>query len=581
MSQVVELIKERLSIEDVVGQYVELKKAGKYYKARSPFANERTPSFYVSPDRGLYHCFSTGKGGDIFTFVQEMEGVDFKGALKVLAERAGIELVPEDPAKRDRRDRMFELAEAATVFFVAQLQNNADAKAYLARRGLKEETIKTWRLGWAPEEWSSLRDHLVKTLRATDAELISVGLAIEGQRGAYDRFRSRIMFPIADSSGRIVGFSGRAFGKEAEERGPKYMNSPEGELFDKSSVLYGFDKAKQSIHRAGYAVLVEGQMDLVMSHQAGVKNTVASSGTALTEGQLGLIKRIAPRLMVAYDSDKAGVNAAERACQLASSIGFDVKVVKVVGGKDPADLVLEDVGLWKQALASSMPIIDYKLSVVLEQEKDERQRVRRVEKEVVPYIVSIDGTIERAHAAQKVAAALGVSEDIVLEQVAVTKDARVSGRSIPVVEKAAVSNIDIERVRVEELLTIARWLSEEGNKEVAKNVGFDTLSIESKLKEIVGEEKFSQLRASISAMDQALTFRAADRYADARADDIQHEIEDLFAYLESSFIDRRLKEIKKALGSPPEVNEEKLLDEQQRLAKRKEQLQTSVRNQRI
>jgi DNA primase len=574
MSQVVELIKEKLSIADVVGQYVELKRAGKYFKARSPFSNERTPSFYVSPDRGLYHCFSTGKGGDIFTFVQEMEGVDFKGALKVLADRAGIQLVPEDPAKRDRRDRMFEIAEAATVFFTSQLERNADAKAYLARRGMKEETIKEWRLGYAPEGWSVLRDHLSKVMRTTDAELMAVGLAIDGQRGAYDRFRSRIMFPISDSSGRVVGFSGRAFGKEAEERGPKYMNSPEGELFDKSSVLYGFDKAKQTIHRVGYGVLVEGQMDLVMSHQAGVKNTVASSGTALTEGQLQLIKRIAPRLMVAYDSDKAGVSAAERACLLASSVGFDVKVVKVVGGKDPADLVAEDPGLWKKALTTSMPIIDYKLAVIVETEKDERMRVRRVEKEVVPYIAAIDGTLERAHAAKRIASAIGSSEEEVLEQVKATKQ----GRSVPVTRAGSVVTVNNEKVAVENLLAIGEWLSESAHEPIRTEIGIDKDAIQARLESVIGPEKLAQVRAGITDMGQALAFRAGELYQDAGAQDIKRGIEDLFASLEYLSIDRKYQELKKILGSPPVENEETLLNELQALAKKKDELQASVRN---
>jgi DNA primase len=371
----------------------------------------------------------------------------------------------------------------------------------------------------------------------------------------------------------VVGFSGRAFGKEAEERGPKYMNSPEGELFDKSSVLYGFEKAKQTIHRVGYAVLVEGQMDLVMSHQAGVKNTVASSGTALTEGQLQLIKRIAPRLMVAYDSDKAGVSAAERACLLASSVGFDVKVVKVVGGKDPADLVAEDPGLWKKALTTAMPIIDYKLAVIIETEKDERMRVRRVEKEVVPYIATIDGTLERAHAAKNIASAIGMSEESVLEQARATKQ----GRSVPVSRPGVAATVNTEKAAIDNLLMIGQWLSESGHEPIRKDVGTDPAAIDARLEAAVGTEKLDQAKAAVAALGSALSFRAAELYEDMNASDIARDIEDLFASIEYLSIDRKYQEVKKILGSPPVENEESLLNELQALAKKKDELQASVR----
>jgi DNA primase len=583
MSQVVELIKERLSIADVVGQYVELKRAGKYLKGKSPFTNERTPSFYVTPDKGLYHCFSTGKGGDVFTFVQEMEGVDFKGALKILAERAGVELVPEDPAKRDRRDRLIEIVETATAFFEAQLARTPDALAYLERRGVKPETIKQWRIGFAPEGWSGLRDHLAKVLRATDSEMLAVGLVIEGQRGAYDRFRSRVMFPICDASGRVVGFSGRAFGAEAEERGPKYMNSPEGELFDKSSILHGFHLAKQSIHRAGYAVLVEGQMDLVMSHQAGVTNAIASSGTALTEGQLALVKRIAPRLMVAYDSDVAGTNAAERACKLASSMGFDVKVVRIVGGKDPADLVREDVALWKAALASATPIVDFKLATIIAAESDEAKRMRRVDQEVVPYLVEIAGTIERSFAIRRVATEIGQSEEVVAR--AVAERARAGSaeptRSIAgaVTAKATpIATTDV--VGVERTLAIAAWLDDSTNADVAAQIKMTGTELEQKLSDIVGTERVAAVKASLADLGPALAFRAADLYSNMRPSELSREIHDLLGVLELSILDRRKQEIDRVLGSPPaDANSHaQALQELQTIIKRKQTLQATLRN---
>ena len=236
MSDTVQQVKDRLSIVDVVSQYVKLDRAGAALRARCPFHAEKTPSFFVSPDRGTWHCFGCNQGGDIFTFVEQIEGLDFKGALKVLAEKAGVPLVYEKQEHKDERDRLFELLEVAAIFYTSTLSDKA--KEYLKKRGVTEATIKEFRIGWAGSEWSALSDHL-KRKKYSDKEIVEAGLAKKNERGNLtDRFRNRIIFPIADSAGRVVAFSGRIFGENASPEAPNYLNSPETPLFHKSRILY-------------------------------------------------------------------------------------------------------------------------------------------------------------------------------------------------------------------------------------------------------------------------------------------------------------------------------------------------------
>ncbi|MDP3784525.1 MAG: DNA primase, partial [bacterium] len=291
MSSQIDEIKSRLDIAELVGSYIRLQKAGANFKALCPFHNERTPSFNVSPARQIWHCFGCGKGGDMFEFIQQIEGVEFGEALKTLADRAGVELKREDPRLKSERTRQFALLEEATKFFEEKLwQGGVEPLEYLKKRGLQDETIKTFRLGYASDEWRALGAHLKQKARLPDGQgfsekdLENSGLAVKSGQGYYDRFRGRIIFPIFDYSGRVVAFGGRVFPEREQEA--KYVNSPETALYQKSKILYGLNFAKSEILRASECVLVEGYMDVIMSWQGGVKNVVAASGTALTADQL-------------------------------------------------------------------------------------------------------------------------------------------------------------------------------------------------------------------------------------------------------------------------------------------------------
>lgn len=417
MHSPVDQIKERLSIVDVVGSYIKLEPAGINMKARCPFHNERTPSFFVSPARGSFHCFGCAKGGDMFTFVQDIEGLDFSGALKLLAARAGVELTSTFSKKdTDENEVLYRLLDDATTYFQNNLEEYFHGKEYLRSRGILPESVEKFRIGYAKDEWRSLLSFLVAK-KYTPEDIEKAGLIIKSEKGFYDRFRGRIMFPIADRQGRIVAFSGRMYPPTQDERVAKYVNSPETVLYNKSLVLYGYDKAKQAILKAKRAVVVEGQMDLVLAHQAGTNETVAVSGTALTDQHLSLLKRFCDVLILCFDSDSAGINAVSKSTEKALAQGFDVRAVHLPSGMDPADMIKEDSERWMSALESSTHVIDFFLNVILEKESDMRIVRREVSQKVLPYIATISDRIDRAHFIQEVSKKIGLSSDVITQEV--------------------------------------------------------------------------------------------------------------------------------------------------------------------
>ncbi|MDB5238848.1 MAG: dnaG [Candidatus Parcubacteria bacterium] len=421
----VEEIKARLPIEEVIGSYIKVEKSGKSYKAKCPFHHEKTASFFISPDRGGYYCFGCSAKGDIFSFVEQFEGLDFKGALKVLADRAGVTLTFDSKADSER-DRLFQIMEEAAKYFEAEFIKSSDAKEYVKSRGATDQTRQEFRIGWAPEGWRNLHDFL--RAKKWPVELIvKAGLAKEAEdkKGTYyDRFRGRVMFPISDSSGRVIAFSGRIL--KDDGKSAKYLNSPDTPLFDKSSVLYGLDKAKSFIRRLDYSILVEGQMDLIMSHQAGVKNAVAASGTALAEAEsnregvvnnLGLLRRLSSNVIIAFDSDSAGRKAAMRASGIALSLGMDVKVCDIQGGKDPADLVRGNPEDWKNALRAAKPVVEFELGNVMRETADPRKVPKAIRDRVLPFVVNLESATDKAYAVRLIADKANLPEQALWDDV--------------------------------------------------------------------------------------------------------------------------------------------------------------------
>ena len=404
MSSPVEQIKSRLNIVEVVQGYIKLQKAGVNFKALCPFHSEKTPSFFVSPSRDSWHCFGCSKGGDIFSFVMDIEGAEFPEALKILANRAGVELKPIDKEYQNERLRLLKLMEEAKNFYEKELKKNKEVIEYLKERGLKGETAKAFGVGFVPGGWRNLCGFL-KEKNYSDFEIEKSGMAVKSDKGFYDRFRNRIMFPIFSSSGQVVGFSARIFGEETPESGGKYINTPQTILYDKSRILYGFDRAKTEIRKKDNCILVEGQMDVIMSHQAGIINTVAVSGTSLTNEHLRIIKRLTDNLTIAFDKDEAGKGAAGRGIDSALAEGFEVKVAIIPSGKDPADAVRENPKEWEEALAHSKNIIEFHLN--------SSKNRKEIEKIVLPYVAILPSEMEKAHWVNEIAKYLHIKEDAV------------------------------------------------------------------------------------------------------------------------------------------------------------------------
>lgn len=520
MSDTVQQIKDRLSIVDVVAQYIKLERSGANLRARCPFHAERSPSFFVSPERGTYHCFGCNVGGDIFSFVEQIEGLDFKGALKVLAEKAGvtIEYSRGRPEERDEKDRLFKLLEVATIFYTSRL--NEPAKKYLKERGINENTIKEFRLGFAGDAWSEASDYL-RGKKFTDKELIDTGLSKKGERGLLDKFRNRIMFPISDPAGRIVGFSGRIFGEHASPEAPKYLNSPETPLFHKSRILYGFDKAKLAMRKNQCAVLVEGQMDLLASSQAGWGNVVAVSGTAFTPEHAGLIRRMTDNLVLALDPDEAGIKAAARAARAALQSGLNVKVARLPAGLDPADLILkEGKDAWGRAIRESKDIITFLLDTLEEHAKNKDALRRSVEAIVLPFLSDVSSPIARESYVREIAGRLNVSEGAVGEALSKLPTLRES-----VATKSEVRTLDPLRTdpnivnRVKQAFSILLW------QEKLPKPQIDLVVYRGELAEAVGEDALKALSAIDTAEQESLRFSAERLYGKSNA--LKQEISSL------------------------------------------------------
>lgn len=552
MSSSVEQIKERLSIEEVVGSYIKLERAGNSLKAKCPFHNEKTPSFFVSPDRGSYYCFGCGAKGDIFTFVQEFEGIDFLGALKILADKAGIQLEKFTSKTGDKKERLYQLLETATFFLERNLQSEEIPLSYLKKRGLKDETIRNWKIGYVRDEWRSISDYL-KTKGFTDDEIERAGITKTEGKNTYDRFRGRIMFPIFDSAGRVIAFSGRILHDDGQSA--KYLNSPQTELFDKSKVLYGFDRAKQSIRKFDFSILVEGQMDLLMAHQAGFTNTVASSGTALTSAHLALLKRISNKIIMSFDSDNAGAKAAERGWALALSCGMDVKIAEIPKGYDPADLILKNKDEFKTVLKNAIFLIDFLLNRAEAEIKDKKKLWENIKTKILPYVYLLDGNTERSRYVKKISDLINIKEDFIWDDLKKVKlDEEFQSNSSENSENKAIdkemSQEVLKKGSVERSLAgiIAKLESDKS----------DTASLLDKIKNIIGEEKYLEFEKEYKNKINELTFEAESYYEKVEKDKLHKEADYLILNLREEYFK---KELEKLLTNLKKAEKEKTTDE--------------------
>ena len=414
MQDAKEEIKSRLAVEDVVGQYVELKRAGRNLKGHSPWGVDKTPSFMVSPEKGIWHDFSANKGGDIFTFVMEVEGISFREALEKLASQAGVDLTKYsggDPQVTKRKLRAKEALALATKYYQACLIRNRKVCEYVFyKRNLNRATVAEFKIGYSPASGRALLDALKKR-GFTERELDDAGLL---NRFKSDLFKNRMMVPFIDTTGNVIGFTARILDKGE----PKYLNTPETLLFNKSRFIFGLHNAKEAIRRSNFVVIVEGNMDVISSHQAGVKEAVATSGTAMTEQHLKALSNLTSDIRLAYDGDTAGVKATERAIMLAGDLGITLSVISDYhGAKDPDELIQKDPKLWQTAVNHHVPAVDWLLSKYEEnlnlREAPDKKKYSDIALKLLSYVKD---EVERATYEKKVAKKLGIEVEILREK---------------------------------------------------------------------------------------------------------------------------------------------------------------------
>ena len=433
ISSPIEEIKNRLDIVEIIRGYIKLQKAGANYRAVCPFHNEKKPSFFVSPARQIWHCFGAcSEGGDIFKFVMKIEGVEFGDALRLLAQKAGVELKRQDPRIKTERQRLYEISNLASQFFEKQLEAGSagqEARKYLLARGIKDESIKKWRIGYAPDIWQGLSDFLISR-GYNNQEIEKAGLSLRSTKTGkhYDRFRGRIIFPIFDLSSQVVGFGARTLKKEETA---KYINTPATPLYDKSRILYGLNKAGIGIRKKDACILVEGYLDVIMANQAGFENIVATSGTALTPYQLNIVKRYSDNLLTAFDMDIAGNSATKRGIDLAQSQGFNIKIVTMPENKDPADIVLEDLNKWQELVNQAKSIHDFYFeNTLLKYDKNTLEGKKEISKVLLPIIKRVPDKIEQTVWIRSLATALEVKEEDVLEELNKVKNENSETRQV-------------------------------------------------------------------------------------------------------------------------------------------------------
>ncbi len=414
----VEEIKAKLNILDIIREVVPLAKAGANWKGLCPFHTEKSPSFMVSEEKQFWHCFGCGESGDIFEFIKKHESVDFFEALKLLAARAGVILARFDPQIQNEKTRLLKILESAGKYFQAELRKKEHEHvfSYVRSRNISEHTIELFSLGYAPNNFHGLTNFL-RAKNFSEQEVIKTGLLSQrDDRTYFDRFRARVMFPIRDQQGNIVGFTGRLLPGDESPAG-KYVNTPTTALYDKSRVLYNLNLAKTQIKKQDYVIVVEGQMDVIQAFQAGTQNVVAASGTALTEFQLETLRRFTKNIMLAFDEDSAGARATERGVDLALSKGFSIKIIHLPHGKDPDDCIRENRDNWFDAIRAAKPYMEHFFEITFKQiDSDNIEHKKRATDLFLQKIALLENAVERDHWFRELGARLHIGDEALRER---------------------------------------------------------------------------------------------------------------------------------------------------------------------
>ncbi len=448
----IDLVRSSTDIVAVISQYVPLKASGASFKGLCPFHSEKTASFHVNPERQIFHCFGCGQGGDAFKFLMLYEKLSFVESIEHLAARAGLQVPRASGAsRREEEERTFllKLHEEAAKYFRGQLfesNEGAPARDYLKKRGLTPETLESYGFGWAPDQWSGLLDHLGRK-GAKPEHVERAGLAVprKSGKGLYDRFRSRVMIPIRSESGRIVAFGGRILGPGE----PKYLNSPESPIYNKSSVLYGFDRAKEAIRKEGFAILMEGYLDCLQAYQAGIGQAVACCGTSLTKGHARLLRRYTERLVVNFDPDEAGVRAARRSIDLLLEEGFDVRVLRLPNGEDPDSFLLKHGGDgYRELLSKALSLVDFLIGEAGKRYDvgDPRGKAAFLN-DVLPVIGKIPNRVERVGYIGPLAEHAGITDQTVLNELRRHVEIQAHRFQLPTAEPSVMKAAERDLIR--------------------------------------------------------------------------------------------------------------------------------------
>lgn len=566
----VEDIKQRLSIEDVLSEYVQLKRAGRNFKGLSPFSAEKTPSFVVSPEKQIWHDFSSNRGGDMFSFVMEVEGLDFKGALELLARKAGIDLAQYQTGRSDdgKKERLYALVELATKFYQAQFRASKLALTYvLSTRVFSKETALEWRLGYAPNNGSALVD-FAKSKGYSPQELQQAGLT---NRYAGDLFKGRLMIPLCDSSGRVIGFTARIL-DESDSKAPKYINTPATALYDKSRHVFGLHLAKESIRKVGFVVLAEGNLDVIASHQAGVLQCVATAGTALTEFQLKALGRFTPDIRLSFDADRAGIAATERAIPIAARVGVNLSVITVPSGKDPDELIRSDKKLWESVITQPQYAIDWLI------EKYQRQLdltsslgKRDFSDTVFAVIRGLEDAVQREHYVQRVANIIGVNSEALRTKLDTPTERPRLKQSKQTESPAAEQNIDA--LRAEHRL-LALMLLQPKLRPTLQDIDPDYLvhqdakalfAFLKQTPDFDGDPKHVAALRPIENYVKIATLQYEELYQGLDILELQYEIERLLSQLVEQYVKTQKQQISFALQEANESQTRELLTKAKQL----------------
>ncbi len=580
----IEEIKNKLNIVEVIGSYIKLKKTGANYRAVCPFHSEKKPSFFVSPVRQIWHCFGCSKGGDIFGFIKEIEGVEFGDALRMLAHRAGVELQKQDPQLKTKRNRLYEICELACKFFERQLEESSagkEVKKYLLKRGITEESIKKWRLGYAPDIWQGLSDFLVGKGYNRE-ELEGVGLAIksDSSKSFYDRFRGRIIFPIFDLNSQAVGFGGRITeGPKSKDEVAKYINISQTLLYDKSRILYGLNNAKVRIRKQNQCIVVEGYTDVIMSHQAGFENTVAVSGTALTPFHLNILKRYSENLFLSFDMDIAGDTATKRGIDLAQERGFGIKIPKLPSDSDPADIIRKNSKDWETIIKKAGSILEFYFDSAFSNfDNKTPEGKKEIGKVLLPVIKRIPNKIEQSHWIQDLARKLEVREEDIFDELKKTTitttflpdtptKRKKGDEKIETSQKNIFGNNGRKQILEEKILSLILKDPNSLNLINKEDVPFFSEKSQQFLESVKNQQKKGDFKTILANLENkadgelknflaALSLRAEIEYEE----DSEEEIQLCLAELKSMEVKNKLKKISEDLKGAEKVGDQKLIN---------------------